>query len=71
VAKRGRDGKIVLQFGVRRLVAAFDGRIHPPALYPHSGVTEGEMNFAFEGGDESPHSKRRSLISRYIHLSMN
>jgi len=23
----------------------------------HTGVAEGEMNFAFEGGDESPHSK--------------
>jgi len=27
----------------------------------HTGVAEGEMNFAFEGGDESPHSMSEPL----------
>jgi len=27
----------------------------------HFGVAEGEMNFAFEGGDESPHSMSEPL----------
>jgi hypothetical protein len=46
-----------LRLGVRRLVAALDGRIHSPAMNRDSTSPEGEMNFALEGGDESPHSK--------------
>jgi len=42
---------------VRRLVAAFDERIHSPAMNRDFTSPEGEMNFALEGGDESPHSK--------------
>jgi len=41
---------------VRCLVTALEGRIYPPALNPHFDVAEREMNFASEGGDESPHS---------------
>jgi len=46
---------------VRRFIAAFDGPIHWPAiaavklrlmLFPDNG----ETNFAWQGGDESPHS---------------
>jgi len=53
------------RFGVRRLVTALGGTIHwsairlcSPAMSP-----EGEMNFAFEGGDESPRSMSEGLAS--------
>jgi hypothetical protein len=51
-----------LLIAVRRFIAALDGPIHWPALacrriraicFPENG----EMNFALQGGDKSPHSK--------------
>jgi hypothetical protein len=46
---------------VRRFIAALDGPIHWPATTVVESRTicfpeNGEMNFAFQGGDESPHS---------------
>jgi len=56
----------------QRFFAVIDLSIYSTSRHSDFCVTEGEMNFAFEGGDKSPHSKSDAFglrLSRLLFLN--